>query len=92
MTEERIKQLEEELARAKIRETELLHRCDLLEAELAALEARHNTLREVVAWERECRVTRNTMRIWHVWPAQDEAQSSYLAARAEVDRLLLGES
>ena len=37
MTEERIKPLEEELAEAKIRETELLHRCDLLEAELAAL-------------------------------------------------------
>ena len=37
MTEERIKQLEEELAKAKVRETELLHRCDLLEAELAAL-------------------------------------------------------
>lgn len=37
MTEERIKQLEEELAKARVRETELLHRCDLLEAELAAL-------------------------------------------------------
>ena len=47
MTEERIKQLEEELAKAKIRETELLHRCDLLEAELAALK---EAARPVVEW------------------------------------------
>ena len=47
MTEERIKQLEEELAKAKIRETELLHRCDLLEAELAALK---EAARPVVGW------------------------------------------
>ena len=58
------------------------------EADCAKLEIRYNALKEAVAWERECRVTRNTMRIWHVWPAQDEAQRSYIAARVEVDRLL----
>ena len=35
MTEERIKQLEEELANSRNREIELLHRCDLLTNELA---------------------------------------------------------
>ena len=60
----------------------------VLSADYAELQARYNALKEAVAWERECRVTRNTMRIWHVWPAQDEAQRSYIAARVEVDRLL----
>ena len=34
MDADRIKQLEEELAKAKIYELELLHRCDVLETEL----------------------------------------------------------
>ena len=35
MNADRIRLLEEELAKAKIREDELLHRCDLLELELS---------------------------------------------------------
>lgn len=53
--------------------------------------ARLAALVEAVAWERECRYVRNVMRLWHWWPAQDEAQGSYIAARAEVDRLIGGE-
>ena len=59
-----------------------------LQAENAALLARHNALREAVEWERECRdvdVWMNT-RPWSRGDA--EIWSSLAAARAEVDRLL----
>ena len=58
-------------------------------ADYAALLARHNALREAVAWERECSEV--------IWPAY--RSSAYMelidtknAARAEVDRLIANES
>lgn len=65
---------------------------DALHTDYAALEVRHNALREAVAWERECRdvdVWMNT-RPWSRGDA--EIWSSLAAARAEVDRLIENES
>ena len=52
---------------------------------------KHNALRDAVAWERE------TYEFWefgrtYTLVANNEALESMFAARAEVDRLLLGES
>ena len=55
-----------------------------------ALLARHNALREAVAWERETYVFWEFGRTYTL-VANDEALESMLAASAEVDRLL-GES
>ena len=60
----------------------------VLHSEYAALEARHDALREAVAWERECREVLNWLRTFRDWPELTEAGCSHRAARAEVDRLL----
>ena len=58
--------------------------------EIDRLRARHNALREAVAWERECIDT------WEYgtalkMQALDEQVASMRAARAEVDRLIANE-
>lgn len=62
----------------------------VLHSDYATLEARHNALREAVAWERECQsfTYRNPMSI----DAMKEILRTRYAARAEVDRLLENES
>jgi hypothetical protein len=59
-----------------------------LNSALRAARSDYAALVEAVKWESECRYVRNVMRLWHRWPAQDEAQTSYLAARAAVDALV----
>lgn len=61
-------------------------------ADYTALLARHNALREAVAWERECEAVRNKNRMFRNWPETVEAERSYDAARAEVDRLIANET
>ena len=54
-----------------------------------SIRARHNTLLEAVAWERECYELHDENAIFYVntwW--EFEVYSSLKAARAEVDRLL----
>ena len=60
-------------------------------SDYADLLSRHNALVEAVAWERECEAVRNKNRMFRNWPETVEAERSYDAARAEVDRLLGGE-
>ena len=59
----------------------------VLHSDYAAIRARHNALKEAVAWERE------TYRFWefgraYTLVANDEAMKTMFAARAEVDRIL----
>lgn len=55
------------------------------------LEARHNALREAVAWEWECRGVEAWMNT-RPWSKGDaEIWASLVAARAEVDRLIANE-
>ena len=60
-----------------------------MQADYAALLARHNALREAVEWERECQsfTYRNPLSI----DAMKEILRTRYAARAEVDRLIGGE-
>lgn len=62
----------------------------VLHSDYAALLARHNALRDAVAWERECDY------LWEFGPvlsniANDELLWSMKSARAEVDRLIANE-
>ena len=57
-------------------------------ADYAALLARHDALRDAVAWERECRDVEAWMNT-RPWSRGDaEIWASLYAARAEVDRLI----
>ena len=60
-----------------------------LHSDYAALLARHNALKEAVAWERECQAFtyRNPLSI----DAMKELLRTRYAARAEVDRLIANE-
>lgn len=60
----------------------------------ASLLARHNALREAVAWARECRECGEWLHLelWSNDPFDlEEVWDLYLCARAEVDRLIGGE-
>ena len=68
-----------------------------LHSDYAALLARHNALVEAVAWEREVEelnsfITELYACVSEVAPEECEIDASHFAARAEVDRLILGES
>ena len=58
-----------------------------LHSDYAAILARHNALRKAVAWERECEELHDSRHAGFV-----ETWENYTAARAEVDRMLSGES
>ena len=54
---------------------------------------RHNALSEAVAWERECEwlndlITEQYACVSEIAPEEEEISVSYIAARAEVDRLI----
>lgn len=66
----------------------LLSRHNALVIEHAALLINNNALVEAVAWERECRAEDSRQHRRRNWAAVEEAEESWFAARAEVDRLI----
>ena len=60
----------------------------VLHSDYANILARHNALVEAVAWERECRVADFDWWLSIRSCATEELDAQYVAARAEVDRLI----
>ena len=66
--------------------------CYLHEDDVDTLLARHNALKEAVAWERECESAWYSDNLPLSASALHAMHESFIAARAEVDRLLSEEN